>query len=103
MDLQDSFLHWLVAAARRRSLGARRPISGRLGVYLSPPFGLGPSPGWNGRCVKAILSAARPPFPTMHIVDFVDDIRLVDKSGQRDALAVGMTGLMSLLGRMGAR
>ena len=31
----------------------------------------------------------------MHIVDFVDDLRLADASGQLDALAAGATGLMS--------
>ena len=64
---------------------------------------MGPSPGWNDRCVKAVLNVARPQFPEMHIADFVCDIRLVDASGQHDALAVGITGLMSLLDQMGAR
>ena len=103
VDLQDCFLHWLVATARRRFLEVRRPITGRLGVYLFLPFGLGPLPGWNDRCVKAILSVARSHIPALHIGDFVGDIRLVDASGQHDALAVSMSGLMSLLGRMGAR
>ena len=49
VDLQDCSLHWLVAAARRRFLGVRRPITGRLGVHLFLPFGLGPPPGWNDR------------------------------------------------------
>ena len=39
----------------------------------------------------------------MHIVYFVDDLRLVGASGQHDALAAGMTGLTSLLDQMGAR
>ena len=34
---------------------------------------------------------------------FADDIRLVGATGERGALAVGMTGLMSLLDRMGSR
>ena len=42
VDLQDSYLHWLVAPVRRRFLGARRPLPGVLGVYLLLPFGLGP-------------------------------------------------------------
>ena len=74
-----------------------------MGGYLFLPFGLGPSPGWNDKCVKAILSVARSHFPTMRFVDFVDDIRLVDASGGRDALAVGMSGLMPLVDQMGAR
>ena len=103
VDFQDCFLRWLVAAAHRRFLGVRHPLSGVLGVYLFLPFGLGPSPGWNDGCVKAALSVARARFLSMHIVDFVGDIRLVDESGEHDALAQGMTGLMSLLGDMGAR
>ena len=36
-------------------------------------------------------------------MDFADDIRLVDVSGDHDALAVGVTGLMSLFEQMGVR
>ena len=93
----------MVAPARRRSLGDRRRLTGVLGVCLFLPFGLGPSPGWNDRCVKAVLDVARPQYPTLRIVDFADDIRRVGATGERGALAVGMTGLMSLLDRMGSR
>ena len=103
VDLQDCSLHWMVAPSRRRFFGVRRPLAGVLGVYLFQPFGLGPSPGWNDRCVKAALDAARPQSPRMHIVGFAGDIRFVDASGAHYALAAGMAGLMSLLDQMGAR
>ena len=51
--MQDWLLHWLVAPSRRRCLGVRHPLSGVLEVYIFLPFGLGPSPGWNDRPVKA--------------------------------------------------
>ena len=38
IDLQDCFLHGLVAPSRRRLLGVRRPVSGTLGFYLFLPF-----------------------------------------------------------------
>ena len=47
--------------------------------------------------MKAILGVARSHFPATHVVDFVGDVRLVESSGEHDALAVGMTGVMSLL------
>ena len=78
-------------------------MTGVLGVYLFLPFGLGPSPGWDDRCVKAILSVARSHFPATRIVVFAGDIRLVDAAGGRDALVVGASRLMSLLDQMGAR
>ena len=101
--LQDCFLHWFVAPADRRFLGVRRPLTGGLGVYLFVPFGLGPSPGLNDRCVKAILSVARARFPSLRIVDFADDALLVDESGGHDELDRRMARLMSLLGEMGVR
>ena len=103
VSFQDCFLHWLVAPDRRRFLGVRRPLPGVLGVYLFLPFGLGPSPGWNDRCVKAALAVARARFPSLRIVDFGDEARLVDETGERDELARGMIGLLPLLGDMGVR
>ena len=103
VDLQDCFLHWLVAPIHRRLLGVRHPITGVLGVYLFLPFGLGPSPGINDACVKEVLDVVRAHFPRLQAVDFVDDIRLVEESGEHDALAVCMTGMMSLLDHMGVR
>ena len=81
----------------------RRPLSGVLGVYLFFPFGLGPPPGWNDKCVRAISTAARSHFPSMRIVDLAGDIHLTDASAGRNELAVGMAGLMSPLGEIGVR
>ena len=67
------------------------------------PLGLGPSPGINDMCVKAVLDVARAHCPSLRIADFVDVIRLVGASGEHDALAASMTNMLSLLGRMGAR
>ena len=103
VDPQDCFLHWMVAPSRRRYLGVRHPLTGVLGVYLFLLSGLGPFPGWNDCCVKAVLGVARPRYPEMHMVDFAEDIRLADAPGQHGALAAGVTGHMSLLGQMGAR
>ena len=101
--MQDCFLHWLVAPSRRRYYGVRRPLSGVLGVFLFLPSRQGPSPGWSDRRVEAALDVARSKFPGVRIVDFADDFRLADVGVDRDALAVGMTGLMSLLEQMGVR
>ena len=87
----------------RRYLGVRHPVAGVFGVYLFLPFGLGPSPGWHDMYVKAVLNAVRANFPWLRVIDFVGDIRCVDVNGEHDALAAGKTGLMSLLGRIGAR
>ena len=54
VDLQDCLLHWMVAPSCRRYLGVRHPLSGVLGAYPFLPLGLGPSPGWNDRCAKAV-------------------------------------------------
>ena len=97
IDLQDCRLHWLVAPSCRRYLRVRRPAAGILGVYLSLPFGLGPSPGWNDACVKAVLSVARPRFPLLRIVDFAGNLRRADESDERDALAAGAAGALTLL------
>ena len=92
-----------MAPACRRYLRVRHPLTGVLGAYLFLPFGLGPSPGWNDRCVKAVFDVARPQCPTLRIVDFAGDIRLVGATGEHDALAAGTAGLMSLLDQMGIR
>ena len=42
-------------------------------------------------------------FPSLRILDFASDLRLVDAAGEHDALAAGMTGLMSPLGDMSVR
>ena len=103
IDLQNCFLRWLVAPSRRRYLGVRRPVTGVLGVYLFLPFRLGPSPGRGDTCVRAAPGAVRVNIPRLRLVDFVGDIRCVYSSGEHDELATGMTGIMSLMDRMGAR
>ena len=103
VDLQDSFLHWLVAPSRRRYVGVRRPMSGVLGVYLFLPVGLGPPPGWYDKCVTAVLEAARARFPELYVVDFVGDIRFVGASGEHDALAAGIKDFTPPLEQMGVR
>ena len=100
VDLQDCFLHWLVAPSCRRCLGVRHPLTGVLGVYLFLPVGSGPSPGINDGCVRAVLEVVRAHRPCLRIVDFVDDIRLVGTSGEHDALAASMTNMLAILGRM---
>ena len=42
-------------------------------------------------------------FPSLRVIDFVDDIRLVEESGGHDALAASMTGMMSVLDQLGVR
>ena len=103
VDLQDCSLRCLVAPSRRRYLGLRHPMSGILGVDLFLPLGLGPPPGWNDTCVKAVLGPARAELPQLHVVDFAGDVRFAGVSGEHDALAVGMSGFTSLLEQMGAR
>ena len=44
-------------------------MSGVLGVYLFLPFGLGPSPGRNDACEKAVLEVPRAHLPRLRIVD----------------------------------
>ena len=101
INLQNCFLCRLVAPFCWRLLGVRRPVSGVMGAYHFLPFGLGPSPGWDDACVKTILQVGRSRFSRLRVADFADDIRLVTKSGGRDALAADMTGAMSLFGDLG--
>ena len=72
-------------------------------MYLFAPFGLGPPPGWNDACVKALLKVARSRFQRLGMLDFADDLRLVTTGGERGSLAADMTGVTSLLGDMGIR
>ena len=64
LDSQDCFLLWLLSPASRRFLGVRRHNSDRLGVYVFFPLGLGPSPGWNYRCVEETPLFARGVSPS---------------------------------------
>lgn len=101
VDFRGCFVHWLVAPPRRRLLGARRPVSGRLGVYPSLPFGLGPSPDRTDCCDKEFLRAARVEAPSLRIIDFADDLRRLDASGAHAELFFGMSKFKKLLGRSG--
>ena len=101
INLQNCFLCRLVAPFCWRLLGVRRPVTGVMGAYHFLPRGLGPSPGWNDACVKTILQVGRSRFSRVRVEDSADDIRLVTKSGGRDALAADMTGAMSLFGDLG--
>ena len=67
------------------------------------PFGLEPSPGINKGFVKALLEIVCAHCPSLKIVDFVDDISLVDACGELDALAASMTNMLAILERMGVR
>ena len=64
---------------------------------------MGPSPGLNDVCVKAVLDVVRAYCPSMRIVDFVDDIRMAGASGEHDAIAATVTNMLSLQERMGVR
>ena len=103
IDFQDCFLHWLVAPEDRRLLGLRHPTSGQLGTYLFLPFGLGPSPGENDRSVKEVLKIIRYWCPTVHIVDFVDDLRLAIPGADRAVLSDAVTRALAILAAIGVR
>ena len=57
----------------------------------------------NDGYVKAVLGVVRAHCPRLRIVDFADDVRLVDTSGEHDALAASITNMLVILERMGAR
>ena len=70
LDFQDCLPRLLASPASQRFVGARRPESGRLGVYLFPPFGLAPSQGWNDRCTEGVLRVASKARAPLQISDF---------------------------------
>ena len=76
LDFQDCFLHWKVHRDSRRWLGLRHPITGRLGVFLFVPFGLGPAPGINDRNVAEVVRVCKRQTMDLEVVAFVDDLRL---------------------------
>ena len=103
LDSQDCILHWAVSPVSRRLLGACRPVSGLLRTYPFLPAGLGPSPGRIEKRVNEVLriaSRARPPFLA---VDFVDDLRLVDKGGGRERLFANLAQFLPSLIRLSVR
>ena len=79
LDFQDCFLHWKVHKDSRRWLGLRHPSTGRLGVFLFVPFGLGPAPGINDRNVGEVIRVAKSHTKDVHVVAFVDDLRLYNQ------------------------
>ena len=97
IDLPECFLDCLVSPVAARLLGNGHPVTGRLGVYLSLPSGSGPSPGWDDRCGKEILRVTKTVRPPLVAVDFVDDLRLVAKSGDRTQLFVALARFMEML------
>ena len=103
LDLQDCFMHWLVSPRCRRWLGVRHPVTRQLGCYLFLPFGLGPSPGWNDACVKEVLRVCLRSQPKLYIVDFVDDLRLTEQSGEQEPLQQGLDDVRTTGGKMGIR
>ena len=82
---------------------ARNPVSGRSGIYLFPPFGLGLCSLWNDRCVKEVFRPFSRLRPPLHFVDFVDDLRLVEGRGARNRISVGMAWLMDMSPKVGVR
>ena len=103
VDFRDCFPRRLAAPSCRRFLGVRDPASGRFGVYLFLPFGLGLFAGWGDPCVKEVLRVSREEVPSLKIIDFVGDPRMVDVSVARGELFVEMTKFKKLLGRLEIR
>ena len=83
----------MASPERRQLLGVRRPVSGLLGVYLFPPFGLGPSPGWDDKCVREVLRVDRRMRPSLLVIDSVGDLRLVEEGAGRVPLFSSPTQL----------
>ena len=77
LDIRDCFLHWPLHASCRHRLGVWHPWTGRLGVYLFLPPGLGPAPGVNDKHVAEMVRIAAQPMP-MHVVRYVDDLRFLN-------------------------
>ena len=66
-----------------------------------PPFSFGPPPVWAGRFAEIIRDSAQ--FqPVLRVIDFVDDLRLVDVDGDRTQLS-GAAKLADLHSRMSVR
>ena len=59
----------------------RRPVTGRLGVYIFLPF---------GRCVKGIVRVAARVRNALRVIDYADDLRLVEVDGDGTQLFRGM-------------
>ena len=103
MGLRGCLCHWLASLARRCFLGVRRPMSGRLGVYFFLPFDLCPFQKWNDCCVMELLRLVAKVRPSLLIIDFVDDLRLVELSGDRPQLSCDAARHMELQSKVGVR
>ena len=93
LDFQGCFLHRVVSTVSRRLLGVRHPVLGPLGT----------PPGWDDKCIKAVLRIASRGRPSLLGIDFAGDLRLVEKGGGREQLFVCPAQVLSLLTRLGAR
>ena len=78
LDFQDCFLHWKVHATSCRRLDLRHPITNKVGVFLFLPFGLAPAPGINDANVGEVVRVCKNAVGGLHVVTFVDDLRLVN-------------------------
>ena len=101
LDVKDCFLHWPMAPKHRRLLGVEHPVNGKKGCYLFLPFGLGPSPGWNDGCIKAMLKAVLRSRPDMRILDFVDDLRLTNVNPTRRIVHDDVTSVLEFGKKVG--
>ena len=77
LDIRDCFLHWPLHASCRRKLGVRHPWTGKIGVYLFLPPGLGPAPAINDVHVAEVVRVAAQGMP-LHIARYVDDLRMLN-------------------------
>ena len=48
-----------------------------LGVYLPPPSGMAPSPGWGDKCVEEALRIAWGVRPPLRAIDLAGGLRLM--------------------------
>ena len=60
-------------------------------------------PGWNDECVKEVLGIAHRARPSLLVVDFADNLCLVDEGGSCEPLVVSRDQFSPLLTRLGVR
>ena len=77
LDIRDCFLHWPIHRSCRHRLGVRHPWTGRLGVYMFLPPGLGPAPAINESRVSEIVMVAVKHMPLL-VCRYVDDLRILN-------------------------
>ena len=110
LDFQDYFMHWAIARESRRRLGVRHPSSGRVGVFLFLPFGLGPAPGINDRNIAEVVRVVSHAVGDLKVSAFVDDLRLVnspesyrDPQEDKDTLCFKLCQFKELCEAMGLK